>query len=403
MATEKQVQTITIDTINSAPIEVPSAEVNPNSRMVKLEKDGQVNISLMSEGDKEKYGKLAKSINVKDINSVVNFGSELQQTMNRSSNALLSAVRTNQAGNEIGGLVDNLLSELSCIDVDELAPKGKVKQFLRRIPILKHLVTSVDKIMRKYDTVEKNVDAIAKKIAATRIVSLRDNNALQKMFQDNVEYVKQIEELIIAGKLKQSEIASQLEHMLANADDYESYEISDIQEFATSLDRRISDLMTLHYVMKQSLPQIRLVQNNNLQTANKAQSIIATTIPVWRNQLSIAVALNNQKNSIVAQRKVVDATNEIMKRNADMLHQNSVDVARENERNIIDIETLRQTTQKLIDTIREVKEIHEQGALQRREVETELMRIETELETTMKTENQCLQATHTYSQNLLNR
>lgn len=403
MATEKQVQTITIDTINSAPIEVPSAEVNPNSRMVKLEKDGQVNISLMSEGDKEKYGKLAKSINVKDINSVVNFGSELQQTMNRSSNALLSAVRTNQAGNEIGGLVDNLLSELSCIDVDELAPKGKVKQFLRRIPILKHLVTSVDKIMRKYDTVEKNVDAIAKKIAATRIVSLRDNNALQKMFQDNVEYVKQIEELIIAGKLKQSEIASQLEHMLANADDYEPYEISDIQEFATSLDRRISDLMTLHYVMKQSLPQIRLVQNNNLQTANKAQSIIATTIPVWRNQLSIAVALNNQRNSIVAQRKVVDATNEIMKRNADMLHQNSIDVARENERSIIDIETLRQTTQKLIDTIREVKEIHEQGALQRREVETELMRIETELETTMKTENQCLQATHTYSQNLLNQ
>ena len=371
--------TITVDTVSTA---------QSDKGLTKMMDSNQFDLSMISVEDREKYLRLSKGINPKDINSVVNFGSDLQHIMNRSSNALLQAVRTNQAGSEVSGLIDDLLSELSVIDVDELNPnKGTIRRFFSKVPIVRHLIKSVDRVMRKYDTVEKNVQTIADKIAATRIVSLRDNNALQKMFQDNIEYIKQIEELVIAGKIRQSEIQSQLEHMLANSQDYEQYEISDMQEFALSLDRRISDLLTLRYVMKQSLPQIRLVQNNNLQAANKAQSIIATTIPVWRNQLSIAVALNNQHNTILAQRKVTDATNEIMKRNADLLHQNSINVARENERNILDIETLRQTTQKLIDTIREVKEIHEQGNIQRKEVETELLRIEQELESSLINDN----------------
>ena len=387
-----KVSTLTIDNMDTLSTETLST-VTPNAPapLVKLDDNGNIDITLLSDSDKEQYSKLTQSIRLQDINSVANFGAELQNTMNRSSNALLSAVRTNQAGDEIGSLVNNLLSELSCIDVNELAPQSKFKQFLSRIPILGSVVKNAEKLMRKYDTVEKNVDEISKKIVATRMVSLRDNNALQKMFQDNIEYIKQIEELIIAGKIKQSEIEEQLKQMLDNPMNYESYEIADVQEFASSLDRRISDMVTLRYVMRQSLPQIRLVQNNNLQTANKAQSIIATTIPVWRNQLSIAVALNNQHNSIVAQRKVVDATNEIMKRNADMLHQNSIDVAKENERNVIDIETLRETTEKLINTIKEVKEIHEQGAIQRKQVESELLRIESEMGASLISQNQSWQ------------
>ena len=127
------------------------------------------------------------------------------------------------------------------------------------------------------------------------------------------------------------------------------------------------------------MPQIRTVQYNNIAVADKAQSIIATTIPVWKNQLSIAVALHNQQANIEAQRKVSDTTNLILKKNAEMLRQNSAMVARENERSVIDIETLRTTTQQLIETIREVKEIHEQGALQRKAAEDELIKIETEM------------------------
>ena len=142
-------------------------------------------------------------------------------------------------------------------------------------------------------------------------------------------------------------------------------------------------MMALRYVIKQSLPQIRTVQYNNIAIADKAQSIISTTIPVWKNQLSIAVALHNQKANIEAHRKITETTNTILKKNAEMLRQNSTDVARENERSVIDIETLRDTTRQLIDTIKEVKQIHEEGAAKRKAAEEEILKIESELDTNM--------------------
>jgi uncharacterized protein YaaN involved in tellurite resistance len=156
-------------------------------------------------------------------------------------------------------------------------------------------------------------------------------------------------------------------------------------EFHNNLERRLNDLLMLRFVIKQSLPQIRTVQYNNIAVADKAQTIIATTLPVWKNQLSIAVALHNQQANIEAHRRVTDTTNLILQKNAEMLRQNSTMVARENERSIVDIETLRNTTQQLIETIREVKEIHEQASIQRKAAEDELVKIETELNTNMIT------------------
>ena len=227
------------------------------------------------------------------------------------------------------------------------------------LPILKSLVGSVEKVLHKYDSIQKNVDTIQKKIEVTRLTAMRDNNALQTMFENNIQYGKQVDELIIAGKLKLQEVNEQLNEMMANPQNYESHEIQDVQEFAHNLERRLSDMMTLRYVVKQSLPQIRTVQYNNIAIADKAQSIIATTIPVWKNQLSIAVALHNQKGNIEAHRRVTDTTNTILRKNAEMLRQNSVEVAKENERSVVSIETLRESTQQLIETIKEVKQIHE--------------------------------------------
>ena len=349
-----------------------------------IDDNGNVNITALTPSDKERYNKLTKNINVTDINSITNYGSELQTTMTKYSNDFLSAVRTHQSG-EMGELINNLLVELDYIDVDELKAPTKFKKMLRKIPILKNFVTSVEKIMGKYDTIAKNIDGITSKISATRMTSLRDNNALQLMFDNNIEYGKQIEEYIIGGKLKLAEIKEKLDEMMANPQNYEAHQIQDMQEFYNNLDRRLTEMLTLRYVIKQSLPQIRTVQYNNLAVADKAQSIIATTIPVWKNQLSIAVALHRQSENIKAQRKVTDTTNAILKKNAEMLHQNSITVAKENERSVIDVETLKETTQKLIDTIKEVKQIHESGAAKRRETENEIIRIERELETSMQT------------------
>lgn len=358
----------------------PNVDVKREIRVI--DDNGNINISAISEEDKKRYSQLTRNLVVTDINSISNYGSDIQNVMGKYSNDFLTAVRTPQSG-EIGTLITDLLSELDYIDVDELKEPSALTKVIRKIPILNKLVKSVDKILNKYDSIAENVDTISKKIAVTRLSSLRDNNALQTMFENNIIYGKQIEDLIVAGKIKLDEVNSTLNKMMENQDQYEPHQIQDVQEFAHNLERRLSDMMALRYVIKQSLPQIRTVQYNNIAIADKAQSIISTTIPVWKNQLSIAVALHNQKANIEAHRKITETTNTILKKNAEMLRQNSTDVARENERSVIDIETLRDTTRQLIDTIKEVKQIHEEGAAKRKAAEEEILKIESELDTNM--------------------
>lgn len=358
----------------------PNVDVKREIRVI--DDNGNINISAISEEDKKRYSQLTRNLVVTDINSISNYGSDIQNVMGKYSNDFLTAVRTPQSG-EIGTLITDLLSELDYIDVDELKEPSALTKVIRKIPILNKLVKSVDKILNKYDSIAENVDTISKKIAVTRLSSLRDNNALQTMFENNIIYGKQIEDLIVAGKIKLDEVNSTLNEMMENQDQYEPHQIQDVQEFAHNLERRLSDMMALRYVIKQSLPQIRTVQYNNIAIADKAQSIISTTIPVWKNQLSIAVALHNQKANIEAHRKITETTNTILKKNAEMLRQNSTDVARENERSVIDIETLRDTTRQLIDTIKEVKQIHEEGAAKRKAAEEEILKIESELDTNM--------------------
>lgn len=358
----------------------PNVDVKREIRVI--DDNGNINIAAISEEDKKRYSQLTRNLVVTDINSISNYGSDIQNVMGKYSNDFLTAVRTPQSG-EIGTLITDLLSELDYIDVDELKEPSALTKVIRKIPILNKLVKSVDKILNKYDSIADNVDTISKKIAVTRLSSLRDNNALQTMFENNIIYGKQIEDLIVAGKIKLDEVNSTLNEMMENQDQYEPHQIQDVQEFAHNLERRLSDMMALRYVIKQSLPQIRTVQYNNIAIADKAQSIISTTIPVWKNQLSIAVALHNQKANIEAHRKITETTNTILKKNAEMLRQNSTDVARENERSVINIETLRDTTRQLIDTIKEVKQIHEEGAAKRKAAEEEILKIESELDANM--------------------
>ena len=358
----------------------PNVDVKREIRVI--DDNGNINIAAISEEDKKRYSQLTRNLVVTDINSISNYGSDMQNVMGKYSNDFLTAVRTPQSG-EIGALITDLLSELNYIDVDELKEPSALTKVIRKIPIINKLVKNVEKILHKYDSIAENVDTISKKIAVTRLSSLRDNNALQTMFENNVVYGKQIEDLIIAGKIKLDEVNSTLNEMMENQDKYEPHQIQDVQEFAHNLERRLSDMMALRYVIKQSLPQIRTVQYNNIAIADKAQSIIATTIPVWKNQLSIAVALHNQRENIEAHRKITETTNTILKKNAEMLRQNSTDVARENESSVIDIETLRDTTRQLIDTIKEVKQIHEEGAAKRKAAEEEILKIESELDTNM--------------------
>lgn len=357
-------------------------EANPNTTdqtlpAVRLDKEGNVDLSVITPDDAKKYGEISKSLVTTDVNSILNYGTEVQNSMEKYSNEFLTSVRTYNSG-EVGGLINDLLTELNYIDVDELN-QGAFQSFISKIPFLKKLVFDAKKLFQKYDTVISNVDKITNKIKAGRINSLKDNSSLQTMFDSNVSYIKQMEDLIISGQLKYNELSQKLAEMEVNAANYNDYEIADLRDFITRLDKRLADMKIVRFIMLQSLAQIRLVQNNNTSIAEKAQSIVSTTIPVWKNQLTIAVALQRQKANVEMQRKVSETTNTILQKNADLLKQNSIEVAKENEKTVVSIETLKRTTQSLIETLHEVKKIHEQGTESRKVLNGELQSLETEL------------------------
>jgi uncharacterized protein YaaN involved in tellurite resistance len=312
----------------------PAAPATPAaSSVMKVDKEGNVNMTLIKPEEEKKYAEISKNLNPSDVNSILNYGADVQGSMEKYSNQFLTSVRTYNSG-EVGGLITDLLTELNYIDVDELN-QGAFKSFLLHVPFLKNLIFDAKKLFAKYDTVVDNIDKITNKIKAGRLNSIKDNSSLQTMFDSNVDYIHQMEELIISGQLKYNELNVTLAQMDQRPADYNDYEIADMRDFVNRLDKRLADLKVVRFIMMQSLAQIRIVQNNNTSIAEKAQSIISTTIPVWKNQLTIAVALQRQKANVEMQKKISDTTNTILQKNAELLKTNSIDVARENEKTVV--------------------------------------------------------------------
>lgn len=342
-----------------------------------LDKDGNVSLEKIPQTDLASYTALSNQLNENDTNSIMNFGAEIQNSIAKQSDTFLTNVRTYNSG-DVGGHINELLTELNYIDVDQLN-QSPFKRALSKIPLLNKLVTDVKKLFQQYDKITANVDKISNKVKAGMINSVKDNSSLQTMFDSNVNLIKEMEKHIIAGQLKFKQLSEELAVMDANSAQYQDYQISDKRNFVNRLDKRLADMKVVRFIMIQSLAQIRVVQNNNTSIAEKAQSILTTTMPVWKNQLTLAVALQRQKANIEVQRKVSETTNTILQKNADMLKQNSIEVAKENENTIVSLETLKMTTKSLIDTLTEVKQIHEQGTETRRQLDAGLQSLEAEL------------------------
>ena len=221
---------------------------------------------------------------------------------------------------------------------------------------------------------------IVKKLEATKLIAIRDNNLLQKQFENNCDYVDQLEDLIRAGKMKSEQLQGLIDEMKTHASEYEDYQISDIEEYKNSLDKRLTDLIMLRYAFRQSLTQIRIIQRTNMMDANNTESQITMTIPLWKNQLSLAVALYNQKQSLEVKNKVTNATNEILRKNAEMMKVQAIEVAKQNQRTVIDIETLRKTTSDLLATVEGVQKAQREGAEKRAAAEAEILKLDKEMQ-----------------------
>lgn len=343
-------------------------------------------IAAMSTDDKSRYLAMTEKLDRHDMTTVTSYGRELSTVISKNGDNLLNSVRGDNS-NAVVQLTNELLGQLNLIDIDEINTNTKWKRFWRNFPIIGKMMTSVETIMTKYDTIKDNVMKIGDKIEEARTVALRDNSTLNIIFDANVSYIEQIRELILAAKLRESAVMEELENMKAHANEYEIYEVNDTQNFLSQIQKKIVDMETTEYVLTQNLLQIRATQQNNIAIADKSDNIVNNVLPLWKNQLSISVIMNNQKNSIDAQQRIADTTNKILRENAKALKMNSINVARASEETVIKLDTLKDTTQELIETINEVKNIHDKGAAERKEYESHLRDFARQLELSLTDTN----------------
>lgn len=334
--------------------------------------DYEKQVALLSPSQRKAYLAKADSINEANLASIQTYGSDISKNIESNGDELLAHVRSNNTNNEINVMINDLLAELKMVDVDELQTTN-IKRILRKIPVLRHLVMSAEKVMIKYDTIKNNVDQISARIKQHKIIAERDNNMLEIIFNNNCKYIEDIRELIIAAKVKNEELLKHIEYMTEHPEEFTPINVSDAQNFQNALAKRIADMQITEYIFNQNLFQIRAIQHNNMSLSDKAESIATTVIPIWKNQLALSVIMVNQQESIAAQKKITDTTNQILRKNSEMMKMNSINVAKANEEAIVSLDTLQATTKDLIDTITEVKKIQSEGNKMRETLEHNLV------------------------------
>jgi len=339
---------------------------------------------MLTEEEKAKVEEFSKSIDIKNSSLVMQYGAAAQQKIAEFSDSALENVRTKDFG-EVGDMLSGLVVELKGItDDDSKGLKGLFKRSRKSIEAMK----------TRYQKAEKSVDSIVSSLEGHQVILLKDISMLDKLYGINLEYLKELTMYIIAGEKKlKEERETTLVEMREKAKNSglpeDAQAASDFEAMCDRFEKKLHDLKLTRTISIQMAPQIRLVQNNDALMTEKIQSTIVNTIPLWKSQMLISLGLAHSKQAMEAEKAVTDMTNELLKKNAEALHTATVEVAKESERGIVDIETLTQTNKELISTIEEVQKIQEEGRAGRRAAEAELVKIEDELrQNLLKLKNQ---------------
>ena len=321
----------------------------------------------------------AQQIDIANSQQVLTFGAGAQKKMASFSETALAKVRTQDLG-EAGDLIAGVVTELKNFDVDD-DDKGFFGLF-------KKSANKITSLKARYDTAEANVDKIAKTLEGHQVQLMKDAATLDKLYELNLTYFKELTMYLLAGRQRLAEVREgELADLSAKAQASGSTEDAEaVQKLAAACNRfekKLSDLDLSRTVAMQMAPQIRLVQNNEMLMIEKIQTTLLNTIPLWKSQMVLALGLAHSEQAMQAQKAVSDTTNELLKKNAELLKQTTVGVAQESERGIVDIETLKHTNQMLIDTLDEVVKIQNDGRVKRKDAEVELLNIENQLKDKM--------------------
>ncbi|WP_346401284.1 toxic anion resistance protein [Listeria monocytogenes] len=336
-------------------------------------------VDMLTETNKKQALELSKQIEPGNQAAILGYGAPAQAKLHDFSHSMLAHVQKQDVG-PIGDIISDLMYRLQEADPDELAARNKnvfTKMFHR-------VKQSINEITSKYQKIGTQIDRIALKLEHSKKRLMEDNSFLEQLYDKNKDYFQALNIYIAAGELKLEEINTKMLPELRKkaeqtGDQMDYQEVNDLTQFADRLDKRVYDLRLSRQITIQQAPQIRLIQNTNQALAEKIQSSIMTAIPLWKNQVAIALTLLRQQQALAAQRQVSETTNELLKRNADMLKTNAIETARENERGIVDIETLKETQSSLIETLQETLKIQQEGRAKRAVAEKELVTMEQEL------------------------
>lgn len=332
----------------------------------------------LSQEERQMVETFATQINLKDSNTILQYGSGAQKKVADFSETALENVKTKDLG-EVGDMLSGVVTELKNFDEEE--DKGFFGLF-------KKSGNKINAMKAKYSKAETNINQIVKALESHQVQLLKDVAVLDKMYQLNLTYFKELTMYILAGKKKLEQVQKvdlpQLqEKAKASGLPEDAQEARDLAEQCNRFDKKVHDLELTRAIALQTAPQIRLVQNNDTTMVEKIQSTIVNTIPLWKSQMVIALGVENSTQAAHAQRQVTDMTNELLKKNAEALKVATIETAKESERGIVDMETLKATNESLISTLDEVMRIQKEGAQKRREAEMEMQRLEGELKDKM--------------------
>lgn len=335
--------------------------------------------SSLSESERKMVEDFSKEIDIGNSQLVLEYGAGVQKKMSDFSDSTLSVIRTKDLG-EVGDMISNLVVELKGFDASD-EDKGILGFFKRG--------SKKTQLMRaNYDKAENNVNSIVKSLENQQVTLMKDISTLDQMYDLNKNYYKEVSMYILAGKkkltdIKNKELPALSEKARLSGLQEDAQNLNDLNNQIDRFEKKLHDLDLSRMISIQTAPQIRMVQNNNILMVEKIQSTIVNTIPLWKNQMVLALGVSHSNEAIRAQREVSNITNELLKKNADNLKMASIETAKESERGIVDIESLKHTNEALISSLDEVMKIQVESRAKRKEAENEIARLENELKNKM--------------------
>lgn len=373
MSEETKIPFLTLDPNAATAAAVEEAPAPVEEKPEEQAPAEKLELNSLSEAEQAAVREFSEKIDVLNTEQIMNYGSSAQKNISEFSDAALATVRTKDLG-EVGNMLGDLVVELKGLNFDTEEKKGFLGLF-------KKSQQSLASLKAQYDKAEVNVDKIVESLEKHEVTLLKDISMMDKMYEKNEEYMKELTMYILAGKLKiehlrQVELPEYVKKANESGLPEDAQAANDFANMIGRFEKKIHDLELTRMISVQMAPQIRMVQNNDSLMAEKIRTSIVNTIPLWKNQMVMAMSLYHSEQAMKAQREVTNVTNQLLEKNAQTLHQGSVAIAKESERGIVDLETLRKTNEELIATLNEVRDIQDQGRVRRAQAEEELGRLE---------------------------